>query len=54
MNQEKLLMRLLDGHCVLRLAVMMLAQKAGVDAIELMEDAQRTYDMALEKKKDVQ
>ena len=34
-----------DKLCVLQIAVVMLAQKTGVDAIELMEDAQRVYDV---------
>ena len=34
-----------DKLCVLQIAVVMLAQKAGIDAIELMEDAQRVYDI---------
>ena len=37
--------KLTDKLFVLQLAVMMLAQKAGVDGIELMEDAQRVYDV---------
>ena len=37
--------KLTDKIYVLQLAVMMLAQKAGVDGIELMEDAQRVYDV---------
>ena len=37
--------RVTDKLCVLQVAVMMLAQKAGVDGIELMEDAQRVYDV---------
>ena len=37
--------RVTDKLCVLQLAVMMLAQKTGVDGIELMKDAQRVYDV---------
>ena len=37
--------RVTDMLCVLRIAMIMLAQKTGVDSIELMKDAQRVYDV---------
>ena len=37
--------RLTDKQCVNQIALIMLAQKAGIDSIELMKDAQRVYDV---------
>ncbi len=37
--------QLTDKLCKLQLAVMMLAQKTGFDAIVLMKEAERVYDV---------
>ena len=47
--------RMTDRLCVLQIAVMTLAQKAGVDSLELMKGAQHVYDVErLNRKMDEQ